>query len=109
MNFTQAKKPSEVILVGAISVEFDKTDETLNAVIFKDAYGHICRVANRSYSMYVEIPAPPQMEKKWQLSGTYKKIEIKELFDDKWNAEARRNELSDDLLIEEVSVPVSEE
>lgn len=62
MKFTNIKDASKITLEG-ISVIFDRTDDTLNSITFRDAAGKMVRVANRSYSLCVEVLAEPETER----------------------------------------------
>lgn len=79
MKFTTAKSASKVTLEG-ISVSFDRTDETLNAVTFRDAAGNMVRVANRTYSLCVEIPAEPETETGFDVVGEIFGVKVAESF-----------------------------
>jgi hypothetical protein len=102
MKWTTSKaKP----VLDGIVIEIDQTDTSLTAVTFTDASGNKVRIRYESYCMKMEVLAPPEMVKKWELSGTFKGLAVRELFDDKYSAEDRRNELDSELVIAEVEVP----
>ena len=107
MKWTRLKTSTANILDG-IKIESDYSETVLKSVTLTDASGHVARVVIDSYSLYLEVPAPPATEKKWELSGTFKGLAVRELFAYEHEAKYRRDELSDELSIAEVDVPVEE-
>lgn len=63
MKFKSVKKASEIKLDG-VKIELDTVDGSIKGLTITDAKGNLLRVAERSYSLYVEVPAPPETEKK---------------------------------------------
>lgn len=109
MQFITAKKSSDIKLAG-IKAELDITDKSVNGVTFTDTEGNVVRVSLRSYSMAVEVPAPPVMVKRFKVAGKLMGLTVNEMFDDAFNAEVRVEELTRlstnaDLGVEEVEIP----
>lgn len=109
MQFITAKKSSDIKLAG-IKAELDITDKSVNGVTFTDAEGNVVRVSLRSYSMAVEVPAPPVMVKRYKVAGKLMGLTVNEMFDDAFNAEVRVEELTRlstnaDLGVQEVEIP----
>lgn len=109
MQFITAKKSSDIKLAG-IEAELDITDKSVNGVTFTDAEGNVVRVSLRSYSMAVEVPAPPVMVKRYKVAGKLMGLTVNEMFDDAFNAEVRVEELTRlstnaDLGVQEVEIP----
>lgn len=105
MNYATAKTAADVNLEG-VSVHFDKTDRALNAVVFRDAKGNLCRVSLQSYSMRVEVPAPPETAKRHVLRGELPVVgKFEKAFEQKWDAdhakESLPSEASDVTITEE--------
>lgn len=75
MKYKVAKKASEVTLEG-VKLELDIVDGSLNAATFTDSKGNLVRLSMRSYSMCLEIPAPPEMTTKYRLVGTVLPFDI---------------------------------
>lgn len=114
MKFKAVKKNSEVVLTG-VAAEFDMVDGSVHALTLRDGAGNVVRIAMRGYSMQVEVPAPPVMEKKYRLSGKVLGIGMDCTFDNQYEADAERERLEHgvrgddtDLRVEEVEVPVAE-
>jgi hypothetical protein len=109
MRWKSVKVASEVILEG-VKIAFEKHDNQITAVILKDAKGGLFRLTKGDYNgMAVFVPAPPETEKKWVLSGAVKRVPVREVFDDEEAAVARIVELSGegaDLGVEAQDVPV---
>ena len=114
MKFKSVKKGSEVVLAG-IKVDLDVVDNAVKAVILTDANGGMVRITERAYSMYVEVPAPPETEPKFKLSGKVLDLPVEKLFESEYDAECEKDRLhreirSDQnctLTIEKVNVPVA--
>lgn len=113
MKFKSVKKASEVTLEG-ITVELDTVDGSIKGVILTDAKGNTLRVIERTYSLFVEVPAPPEMEKKYRLSGNLLGLPVNMNFDSKYEADAEQERLErgirgdeSELKVEEVEVPVA--
>lgn len=115
MKLKSTKKAADIALEG-IKVELDVVDGSVKAVVLTDAKGSFVRIAHRDYSsMCVEVPAPPEIEKKFKLSGSVLGLPVEKMFDQKYEAEEERNRLESDvrgednvaLKIEQVDVPVA--
>jgi len=115
MKLKSVKKASDLVLEG-IKIEIDTVDHSQKAVTFTDVKGNVVRVAHRDYnSLSVEVPAPPEMEKKFKLSGTVLGLPVDKLFDDQFEARNElerlesevRNEDERSLKVEQVDVPVA--
>jgi len=107
MKFKQVKKVSEMQLSG-ITIDLDQTGDTLNSVTFTDTEGHTVRVRYSSYSMYVEVPAPPAMVKKHLVSGKLHGVVVSESFDEPYPATLRVRELREvgaEVELTEIEVP----
>lgn len=110
MKFKTVKKPSEVVLDG-ISVELDIVNDVIKGITLKDAKGNLVRVAERSYNIFVEVPCPPEKEKKHKLSGEVIGLPVEKLFDDKYAAEDEKRRLESEsstaeLKVEEVELDI---
>lgn len=113
MKFKSVKKSSEVVLAG-IKADLDIVDGVVKGITLTDAKGSIVRVCERAYNMYVEIPAPPETEKKHKLSGTVLGLPVEKLYDHDFQANDEKRRLSGavidaELTVEEVQVPVDAE
>lgn len=102
--WTGVKHNSEVELAG-VTVEIDKTDTTLNCITLTDANGNTARIRMSSYSMYLEVPAKPKLVKKFAVKGTFRGIDVNEVFDNQYQAEDRSAELDREVEVTEVEVP----
>jgi hypothetical protein len=114
MKFKAVKKNSEVVLAG-VAAEFDFVDGSVHGLTLRDATGNVVRIAMRSYSMQVEVPAPPVMETKYRLNGKVLGIGVDCTFDNQYEADAERERLErgvrgddTDLKVEEVQVAGAE-
>lgn len=113
MKFKSVKKASEVTLDG-VRVEFDMVDGSIKAVTLTDPKGNVVRCAERGYNFYVEVPAPPETEKKFKLSGTVLGLPVEKVFDERHEADDELRRLESDvrgddniaLKIEQIEVPV---
>lgn len=111
MQFITVKKSSDIKLAG-IKAELDITDKSVNGVTFTDADGNVVRVSLRSYSMTVEVPAPPTMVKRFKVIGKVLGLPVDELFADRYDADIRADELNRGLMspgVEVLEVEVPEE
>lgn len=115
MKFKSTKKASDIALDG-ITVELDVVDSAVKAITLTDPKGSIVRIAHRDYSsMYVEVPAPPELVKRWKLSGHVLSLPVDKLFDTEYDANderqrlerACREESDSSLKVEQVEVPVA--
>jgi len=109
MQFITVKKSSDIKLAG-IKAELDITDKSVNGVTFTDADGNVVRVSLRSYSMTVEVPAPPTMVKRFKVIGKVLGLPVDELFADRYDADIRADEWNRGLMspgveVQEVEVP----
>ena len=95
MKFKSVKKASEVTLEG-ITVELDTVDGSIKGVILTDAKGNTLRVIERNYNLFVEVPAPPEMEKKYRLSGNLLGLPVNMNFDSKYEADAEQGDADTD-------------
>ncbi len=94
MNYVNAKNAAEIKLDG-ISVAFDKVDRGLQAVYLRDASGNRLRIAINSSSLQVQVPAPPEMEKRYVLRGEVPALgKVEKVFVEKHEAEGARDELT---------------
>jgi hypothetical protein len=92
MIWTRVKDRKQLVLDG-ISIEADKSDSSLRSVTFTDGAGHKVRVLIDSYTLYVEVPAPPKMVEKFEVSGVIAGVPVTEQFDDSYSADNRKREL----------------
>ncbi len=106
-QWSQAKNPADIILEG-VDVELDWDGTTINGIIICDAKGNALRIIKGEYSgMRAMVPATIE---KYRLHGTLCESPLDQVFDEKYEAEARQeefNELGDKahLMIEKVKVP----
>jgi hypothetical protein len=105
MNWETVKQVKDAQLEG-VTVEIDKADGRFHSVVVTDAKGKKLRVRYESYSMAVEVPAPPKTEKKFVLQGEYKGLKVSETFDSEHAATNRRYDLDDSLTIQETEVEI---
>lgn len=103
MQFITAKKSSDIKLAG-IKAELDITDKSVNGVTFTDAEGNVVRVSLRSYSMAVEVPAPPVMVKRFKVLGKVLGLSVNELYSERYDADIRADELNRGSMSPEVEV-----
>lgn len=80
MKFVALKNPSQLVLAG-ITVAVDQVDNSLSTVTLTDEEGQIVRFAMRSYSMQVEVPAPPKMVKRHRVEGAVLGLSVSLTFD----------------------------
>jgi hypothetical protein len=110
MKFKSVKKASEIKLAG-ITATLDVVDNSTQSITLDDEEGNSVRIAIRSYNLYVEVPAPPETEKKYQLVGHVLDLPVDRVFDEKYEAENERRRLSDaahaELEVKEIHVPVA--
>ena len=97
MNTKIVKKASEITLDG-ITVELHIVDAVTKGITLRDAKGFVLTVANNGWGSGVDIlvPAPPVMVKRFQVAGTLKGIEFREVFEEEYKALARVTELGPD-------------
>lgn len=111
MKFVSVKKNADVKLEG-ITVDFDIVDNSVKAIMLKDAKGNVLRVSERAYNLYVEVPAPPEKEIKHKLSGEVIGLKIEKVFDNSREARDEMDRLCrettghTDLKIEEVEIDI---
>ncbi len=95
MKWKTTKKVSDLKLDG-IKFDVEQTDSTITAITMSDPAGNKVHLTLRSYAIEIAIPAPPELEKKHQLSYTLALIgDRSETFDEKHEAEARSRDLVD--------------
>lgn len=105
MNLKSVKKENEVNLHGVL-VAFERQDNSIMGVTIRDGNGGTLVVRQGPYSsLNVFIPAPPSMVKRWKIEGELKGLRFSELFEDKWKAETRLNDLGVEGIPIEVEVP----
>lgn len=100
MNYKQAKKGSDIHMEG-VSFEFVNVDGSTKSVIVRDDKGGMAEIIEQYGSVRVNIPAGPTMVKKWRLKGTVLNLPVLEFFDDKYAAQARRDEFASKLGVED--------
>ena len=93
MNWQKVKWNKQIILEG-ITADVDHSDTTLVAVTLTDAKGNKLRIRYESYVMHAEVPAAPKTVEKIALNGTVLGLPVAEIFDDKYKAEDRKEELT---------------
>ena len=108
MKFKSTKKASDIILEG-VTVELDMVDNAVKSVILTDAKGNTVRVIERTYNLYVEVPAPPEMVKRWKLSGHVLDLPLEKVFEHEYEAIEEKSRLEGDaarskLNVEEIQV-----
>lgn len=114
MKFKTIKKASDVTLEG-IKVEFEMLDGSVKGLTLTDSKGSLLRVMERGYNICVEIPAPPETENKWKLSGTLLGLPVEKVYDNDWEAKeeqgrlerACREESDSSLKVEQIAIPVA--
>jgi len=114
VKYKTVKKASEIVLAG-VKVDLDVVDGSVKGLTLTDINGSVLRVSDRAYNMFIEIPAPPETETKFKLSGTVLNLPVEKLFDQEYDAECEKDRLSrevrsDDncvLKVEKVEVPVA--
>lgn len=116
MNLKTVKNAKEVTLDG-ISVELEKTDQSITMVTLRDGKGNTLIVRKTDWSFAVLVPAPPVMVKRFRIEGKLHGIPFKEDFESKRGAANRLGELGatnrlelsrEECPITEVEVPESE-
>jgi hypothetical protein len=107
MKLKSVKKNSEIVLAG-IAAELDLVDSSVQGLTLRDAAGNMVRIALRSYSMQVEVPAPPVMEKKFRLSGEVLGLPVERTFDSQYEADDERQRLESGVRGEEAALKVEE-
>lgn len=107
MNMKTAKTPAEIKLAG-VTIEFERADSQLRAVIIRDTAGGMLRIAKSgSYDMEALIPAPPRLVARYRVRGEVAGVPIDETFAHDYQATARIIELGlaktepEKLLVEE--------
>lgn len=90
MRFATVKKQSDITPLGVQCVA-DFTDGTVKVLTITDPAGNVLRVRVDSYSMIVEVPAPPATKKVCRLSGTVAGVPVSHDFDDVYQAQRARD------------------
>jgi hypothetical protein len=80
-----------------LNIEIDYTNDNVSLVTITDNDGKAIRVGKDGWNdMSVSVPAPPQIIKRYRLTGTLEpSIKIDEMFDTEPDANSRRRDLSD--------------
>lgn len=99
MNWETIKKSADASILDGITVEIDKTDISTNAVTLTDGKGNKIRVRLSSYDLHVEVPAKVKVEKKFKVEGEIKGVKVDEIFDHKYEADARVSDLGYDAVV----------
>src|SRR5581483_10350628 len=93
MNMKTAKTPKDITLTG-VTIEFDRSDGQLRAVIIRDGNGGMLKIAQSgSYAMEALVPAPRKLVSQYRVRGTIGDIDIDETFQHEYQASARITEL----------------
>ncbi|MDR3439852.1 hypothetical protein [Telmatospirillum sp.] len=99
-SFISAKTPAEIALKG-VTVEFEKNDGNVVAVLITDAAGRQVKIEKtETYGTGIKvlIPEPPKKEERFILSGTVGggKVKVREVFEHEGDAEAVKTTLGYD-------------
>jgi len=105
MIWESAKSAKQIVLDG-VTVEVDKADSSLVSVTLTDSKGNKVRVRHNSYNMCVEIPAAPKLVDKFVVTGDVVGVPVSEVFDNKYEAENRRDDLVNETRNERATVSV---
>jgi len=95
MKFKSVKKVQDLKLEG-VTFEMELLDKQLQSVTLTDGAGNVVKLSKQGYGDFAAfVPQPPEMVKKFELRYTLALIGDKtELFDEKYEAEARGRELA---------------
>ena len=94
MNYVTVKNADAIKLDG-VTITFDKADDTLKAVYFRDTKGNHCRVTYENYTcLRAQVPAPPKMETRHVLRGVLPVVgEFSKQFEERHEADKAKREL----------------
>lgn len=109
MRFKSVKNAKDLALAG-IAFEIEQVDGSVQSLSMTDSDGNLVRLSLRSYSLQIEIPAPPKTVKQWQLSGTVLGLPVSLNFKNDYEAkgalEKYRNAAYDVSLVQLEVAPV---
>lgn len=89
MKFKAVKSADEIKLDG-VTIELDKTGDTINGLTITDAKGRLLRIAKRNWSdIALEVPAPPETIKMHIVSGDLLGLPVREQFAESYEATNR--------------------
>ena len=115
MRFVTVKRATEIKLEG-VRVSLDIVNGLQRGILITDGKGGVLRVRLAGYSdLSIEVPAPPEVEKKHKLTGSVLGIQVDKTFDDQFEAQREQIKLEEAapgsavLKLEEVEVPVDGE
>lgn len=106
MNLKTVKTVAEMKLEG-ISIEAEWRDKSLASVTFTDSKGNVLRIAKKDYSeMGAFVPAPPEKKTVHVVTGKVRVVgtEIREQFDEPYEANSRRSELEQADVLDNIAV-----
>lgn len=114
MKWVQAKTDKQLTLNG-VRIEVEHRDKSIFSITLTDDHGAAIKVSrDGSYGVGVYVPAPPEMKKVFELTGSIAggSIPVALRFESKYQAESKQNEVSGhgatDLKIAEVEVAEDE-
>ncbi len=109
MNYQTIKSSADLKLDG-ITIEAEWRDKVLSALTLSDTKGGVIRVVIENYSVRALIPAKPEKKKMHIVTGNVKTLgtAVREEFQESYEATARRDELADSEVVENLSVAVEE-
>ena len=94
MRFEQVKKASQIFLTN-IKAEVDETGSNhISRVRLTDEWGNFVEFRDSAYdSVKAFVKAPPKMEKRWVLEGSFAGLAwVREEFDSEYEAQKRLRE-----------------
>lgn len=109
MNLTRIKATADMKLNG-ISIDAEWRDKSLAAVTLKDESGNLLRLVLENYSVGAYIQAPPQRKTVHVVKGRVRGVglEVREQFDEVYEANTRKNELDQADVLDELAVTSEE-
>lgn len=110
MKFDSVKRADQLKLDG-VSFQLEFLDKELTQIVMTDGSGNIVKVAKNGYSyMQAYIPAKPEIEKKWRVSGSVGDIgKVQEDFKNQYDAESRKTAIESDFpYSDKVKIEVAE-
>lgn len=109
MNLKTVKKATDMKLEG-VSFECEFRDGSLAAVTLTDKSNNLVRFVLENYNVRALVPAPPAKKTVHVVSGKVRAVgtEIREEFDEAYEANSRRSELEQADVCESVAVAVEE-
>ena len=92
---TQTVRSNNDIKLAGITADARFVGDTLQEIVLTDTQGNFLIVNQNAYSFQALVKAQPKTAKKFKLEGSVLGLAVDETFDTKFEAETRRDQLSD--------------